>query len=118
MAHSGNIALAGYGKLSPGSAVLNLRRFFARGPGRWVILIAFVGLSIAGLSVGFRLDERDSWNRIYDVKHYHQIAIAMHAYHDIVGHFPSAAICSRDGTPLLSWRVEILPYLVDKERYK
>jgi hypothetical protein len=97
---------------------MNLRQFFARGPGRWMILIAFVGLSIAGLSVGFRLDERYSWNRTYDAKHYHLIAIAMHAHHDIVGHFPSAAICSKGGTPLLSWRVAILPYLNEKKLYK
>ena len=30
-------------------------------------------------------------------------------------HFPPAAICDKDGRPLLSWRVAILPYL-DEER--
>jgi hypothetical protein len=40
-----------------------------------------------------------------------QIALAMHNYHDINGHLPPAAITDRDGKPLLSWRVAILPYL-------
>jgi uncharacterized protein (TIGR03067 family) len=40
-----------------------------------------------------------------------QIGLAMHGYHDANRSFPPAAILSRDGKPLLSWRVAILPYL-------
>jgi len=38
-----------------------------------------------------------------------QFAIGMHAYHDTNGYFPPAASQSKDGKPLLSWRVAILP---------
>jgi hypothetical protein len=43
-----------------------------------------------------------------------QIALAMHGYHDVSGAFPAAASYGKDGKPLLSWRVHILPY-VDRE---
>ena len=34
-------------------------------------------------------------------------------YQSAEGHYPSAAITNKDGKPLLSWRVAILPYLED-----
>lgn len=40
-----------------------------------------------------------------------QIAQAMHKFHAAHGVFPPAAITDRQGQPLLSWRVAILPYL-------
>jgi hypothetical protein len=40
-----------------------------------------------------------------------QIGYALHNYHDTYGRFPPAAIYSKDGEPLLSWRVAILPFL-------
>jgi hypothetical protein len=43
------------------------------------------------------------------------LALAMHNYHDQNGHFPPAAVISKDGKPLVSWRVLLLPYL-DQEK--
>ncbi len=40
-----------------------------------------------------------------------QIAEAMHRYNDANGSFPPQAVLLPDGTPGLSWRVLILPYL-------
>jgi hypothetical protein len=40
-----------------------------------------------------------------------QIAYAMHEYHDEHQHFPAPAIYDKDGKALLSWRVELLPYV-------
>jgi beta-lactamase regulating signal transducer with metallopeptidase domain len=40
-----------------------------------------------------------------------QIGIALHNYLDQKGTFPPQAIANAKGTPLLSWRVAILPYL-------
>jgi len=40
-----------------------------------------------------------------------QIALAMHNHHDATTRFPGQAIRSKDGKPLLSWRVAILPYI-------
>jgi len=47
-----------------------------------------------------------------------QLALAMHNYHDAYGHFPPAAIYGKDGKPLLSWRVALLPFLGEDELYK
>jgi len=38
------------------------------------------------------------------------IALAMHNYHSTNGNFPPAYSANKDGAPLLSWRVHILPY--------
>ena len=47
-----------------------------------------------------------------------QLALAVHSYHDTYGRFPSAAVYDKDGKPLLSWRVQILPYIEQEELYK
>jgi hypothetical protein len=39
------------------------------------------------------------------------LAVAMHNYHDANGSFPPAVVTSKDGKPLYSWRVLILPYV-------
>jgi hypothetical protein len=39
-------------------------------------------------------------------------------YHDNYGHFPPAAVFSKDGKALLSWRVLILPYLENEALFK
>jgi RNA polymerase sigma factor (sigma-70 family) len=45
------------------------------------------------------------------------ILLAMHNYHDANGHMP-ADIADKDGKPLLSWRVAILPYIEQENVYK
>ncbi|MBA4062705.1 MAG: hypothetical protein C0501_03185 [Isosphaera sp.] len=47
-----------------------------------------------------------------------QIALAYHNYHDVHGAGPPAAVCDKDGKPILSWRVLILPYIEQEELYK
>jgi hypothetical protein len=47
-----------------------------------------------------------------------QLAQAMLKYHKDHGHLPANAIYSKKGEPLLSWRVELLPYLDHEEMYK
>ena len=43
------------------------------------------------------------------------IALAFHAFENAHNAFPAAAITDRDGRPLLSWRVALLPYLAGGE---
>src|SRR5687767_14136115 len=40
-----------------------------------------------------------------------QIALALHNYHDVYGSFPPAYIADKDGRPMHSWRVLLLPYI-------
>src|SRR5262249_27781733 len=48
-----------------------------------------------------------------------QLALAMHNYHDAYRALPGHAIYSKDGkTPLLSWRVAILPFVEQDHLYK
>jgi uncharacterized protein (TIGR03067 family) len=48
-----------------------------------------------------------------------QIALAMHNYLDVHKSFPAHAIYSKDGkTPLLSWRVAILPFIEQEALYQ
>jgi len=46
-----------------------------------------------------------------------EILLAMHKYHDDHGHLPPAASRDKDGRPLLSWRVLLLPFLDEKNLY-
>jgi hypothetical protein len=46
------------------------------------------------------------------------IALAMHTYEGQNGQLPATAIYSRDGKPLLSWRVVILPFIDEKALYE
>jgi hypothetical protein len=39
------------------------------------------------------------------------LGLALHEFQEAHGHFPAAAIRDKSGTPLLSWRVAILPQL-------
>jgi beta-lactamase regulating signal transducer with metallopeptidase domain len=54
---------------------------------------------------------RKAARRAQDMNNMRNITLALHNYHDVHGHFPPAVIKSKDGKPLYSWRVEILPYL-------
>src|SRR5262245_39481877 len=47
-----------------------------------------------------------------------EIGLALHNYHAAHNHFPPAAICDKDGQPLLSWRVAILPYIEQANLYR
>jgi RNA polymerase sigma factor (sigma-70 family) len=46
-----------------------------------------------------------------------KIAKGIHTYVEAEKRFPPPAIYGRDGSPLLSWRVAILPYIGEKELY-
>jgi hypothetical protein len=49
--------------------------------------------------------------RNQSVNNLKQIALAAHMYHDTHNRLPPQAIRSKDGKPLLSWRVALLPYI-------
>ncbi len=61
----------------------------------------------------FRLSQRRiTFNRF---KH---ILLAMHNYYDVNKTLPARAILSKEGKPLLSWRVSILPFVEENSLYK
>jgi len=60
---------------------------------------------------------REAARRSQCVNNLKQIALAMHNYHSNKNTFPPAYSATKDGKPLLSWRVHILPYLEQKALY-
>ena len=46
-----------------------------------------------------------------------QVGLALHNFHSAQNRFPGRAIADKDGKPLLSWRVAILPYIEQAELY-
>ena len=57
--------------------------------------------------------------RRQSVDNLNQIVLALHSHHDTYKFLPPAAICSKkDGKPLLSWRVAILPFIGEEELFK
>jgi hypothetical protein len=62
---------------------------------------------------------REAANRAQTQNNLKQIALAMFNYADSMkGRFPPQAIYNKDGKPLLSWRVMILPYIEQQALYQ
>lgn len=64
------------------------------------------------------LAARSAARRTQGMNQLKQIGLAMHNYHDVHRRFPPQAIRSKDGKPLLSWRVAILPFLEQNDLYR
>ena len=88
------------------------------------------GLAVAGIVLGLIgcaatilllmpaiRSAREAARRAQCVGNLSQIGLAMHIYHGAHGYFPPAAITDRNGRPLLSWRVAILPHLDSSSLY-
>lgn len=79
-----------------------------------LLLTLIVGLVTAGAANRTRLELRRQqchWN-------FENLGKALWQFHESCGHFPAAvSYSSRDGRPLLSWRVALLPYLGYRELF-
>jgi hypothetical protein len=60
----------------------------------------------------------ESADQVSKANKFKQIALAMFLYMDQHKTYPPAAIRDKDGKPLLSWRVAMLPYLEGGDLYK
>jgi hypothetical protein len=75
------------------------------------------------MSVGLLLPAvqkvREAAGRSQSQNNLKQLALGMLNYQPVNGgRFPAAAICDKNGRPLLSWRVAILPYIEQEHLYK
>ncbi len=59
---------------------------------------------------------RDATGRSQSLNHLKQIGLALLAYEKAHGHFP-ADIGAKEGTSLLSWRVQLLPFLDEQDLF-
>jgi prepilin-type processing-associated H-X9-DG protein len=82
------------------------------GPGSPIVLGFFVG----GL-LPARMASSEAARRAQCTNNLKQMALAYHNVHSANNAFPAPAITDKDGKPLLSWRVAILPYLEQQELY-
>lgn len=82
-------------------------------------LVAGYGTSsvLIGLLLPAVQKTRAAAARMSSANNMKQIALAVHNYHDTFMKFP-ADITDKDGKPLLSWRVAILPYLEQGPLYQ
>jgi prepilin-type processing-associated H-X9-DG protein len=85
--------------------------------GKWLavlgILLGLIGTTVTTTSyvipaVRYALAAQRRYACVENMK---QIGLALHNYVSDIGHYPLPAITDGRGTPLLSWRVAILPYL-------
>jgi prepilin-type processing-associated H-X9-DG protein len=82
------------------------------GPGSPVI-----GGMLASLLLSRTRSSTEAARRAQCSNNLKQIALAYHNVHAATNAFPPPAIMSKDGKPLLSWRVAILPYVEQQELY-
>lgn len=86
----------------------------------WIILL-IVGGVLATIAIPIALmvalllpavsGAREAARRTACKNNLKQIGLALHNYHEVYGSFPPAYIADKDGKPMHSWRVLILPYL-------
>ncbi len=79
--------------------------------------VASIGV-LTGLLLPAVQAAREAARRMQSSNNLKQIALALHNYESIHKRFPLPASRSPDGQPLLSWRVELLPYIEQGELYK
>lgn len=78
--------------------------------------IASIGF-MTGLLLPAVQSARQAARRMSSSNNLKQLGLAMHNHHDAFQQLPAAAITDEDGTPLLSWRVAILPFVEEQPLY-
>jgi hypothetical protein len=76
-----------------------------------------VGLILAALTLAGCQDSPNSSASVASRKNLEHLAAAMFRCHDKEGNLPAQALYSKDGEPLLSWRVALLPFLGEEDLY-
>jgi hypothetical protein len=122
LASLGTMAFAGLPAIALGVLGLaDIRKSRGRIRGA-LFAMAGVALGIVGSTVMSvliptlaRSAMREPVRRSECVNNLKQIGLAMHNFNDRRSAFPKAAIYDRQGRPLLSWRVAILPFLGSEE---
>jgi hypothetical protein len=75
-------------------------------------------LALFGLVFPVVQQFREATASMESQSHLKRIGVAIHLYESAYKKIPGHAIYSKDGKPLLSWRVAILPYIGENNLYK
>ncbi len=89
----------------------------ADGPAVVAAVEAELGPAVAKAMAGAPAAIQAQADRVKTENNLKQIVLACHNYHDAMGSFPTDVVDPRTGKPILSWRVEILPYLEQAQLY-
>jgi len=84
---------------------------------RLVLAVDETAAGVAAAAAALTAKARSAAVRTESMNHLKQIGLAWHNCHDATGAFPKD-IVSKDGKPLLSWRVAILPFIEQNELYR
>jgi prepilin-type processing-associated H-X9-DG protein len=84
-----------------------------------VVLAALVLLCPCGVALLLPAVQaaREAARRASSANNLKQIGIALHNYHNVYGSFPPAVVLDKDGKPLYSGRVLLLPFLEQQPLY-
>lgn len=82
-----------------------------------IVLGVFGCLVTIALLMPARRSAREAARRAWCASNLKQIALAVHNYHASNECLPPAAITDKNGRPLLSWRVAILPFIESSPLY-
>ena len=99
------------GRTEDGVEITNRRPL----PGASIETVAPVAAALLLPAVGAA---REAARRSQASNNLKQIAIAMHNFHDTFKAFPAGYSADKEGKPLLSWRVHILPFIEEMDLYR
>jgi hypothetical protein len=86
---------------------------------KWLLYgVAALFVAVCGLLLPCTEKIRDSEGWVRSAVRLKGIGLALHTYHDLNGRLPPAVVTDKDGRPLYSWRVLLLPYLEEETLYK
>jgi hypothetical protein len=83
-----------------------------------VCLFFVCGFCCIGLLLPAWSSAREAAFRVQCANNLKQIGLALHNYHDVYGCFPPAYVADKDGKPMHSWRVLILPFIEEQRLYQ
>jgi Protein of unknown function (DUF1559) len=84
----------------------------------WASQYTALTMASAGLALPAVQKVRNAAARMSSSNNLKQIALAMHNFESTHQTFPPAAVVDKKGKKLLSWRVQILPYIEQDQLYK
>lgn len=81
-------------------------------------IAAFIAICLFLLLLPMVCASRESSRRPQCANNLKQLSLALLAYHERYGQFPPACIRDKDGKPMHSWRVLLLPFLERRDLYE
>jgi len=76
----------------------------------YVLFLIFIGIICPGF-ISLAKHAHEGAKTAACMNNLKQIGLALHNYHDANKHFPPINICDKNGKPLFSWRVQIVPMM-------